>query len=137
MGNGEIPGGKSVDWLFQEIAENNDQRATNAATEIIRTANDRELRSAMVKLVTEYQTAGDSVKMHDAMEAIIQYIKEQYALIGCQFFRMGQGYQQKIANAAFKDILEGAAKAAEAEGLKKGEEIQEEDATNEEPKSEN
>ena len=137
MENAELPGGKSIDWLFQEIAEHNDQRATNAAGEIIRSANDRELRSAMVKLVTDYQTAKDSVKMHDAMEAIIQYVKEQYALIGCQFFRMGQGYQQNVANEAFKQILEGAAKAAEEDGLKKAEEIKEEDSPKEEPKSEN
>lgn len=122
-----LVGGKSLDWIFQQIAENNDEKALNAAQDIIRSASDRELRSEFISLVTKYQTAKDSVEMHTAFEDIISYVKRQYALILIQGFRFGQGYQQKIANEAFATILKGAAAQAEAEALKLKEEKSSED----------
>lgn len=113
MGEQVLPGGKSLDWVFQQIAEHNDQRATEAADELIRTAGDREMRTELAKLVIGYQKAKDSIEMHDAMEKIVQYAKSQYSLILIQGFRMGQGYQQKIANESFKEILANAAQQAE------------------------
>ena len=116
-----LPGGKSLDWVFQQIAEHNDSRATDAADEIIKTAGDRDLRSELIKLVTDYQKAKDSIEMHNAFEAIVRYTKAQYGLILVQGFRMGQGYQQKVANEAFKEILAGAATQAEKAASPKGE----------------
>ena len=104
----ELVGGKDLNWIFQQIAEKNDETALEAASEIIRSANDRELRSDLVVVATKYQSAKDSVAMHDAMEELVGYTKKQLALILIQGFRMGQGYQQKIANDAFKEILQGA-----------------------------
>lgn len=123
----ELPGGKSVDWVFEQIAEHNDEKATEAADELIRTAEDKDLRTSMIKLVTAYSTAKDSIKMHETMEELIGYIKKQYGLILIQGFRFGQGYQQKVSNEQFTKVLkDAAAKAAEAAGVDNGE-----------PKSEN
>lgn len=108
-----LPGGKSLDWVFKQIAEHNDERATAAANDLIKTAGDREMRTEFTKLVTKYQKCKDSIEMHTAMEDVIQYAKSQYGLILVQGFRMGQGYQQKIANDAFKEILSDAAKKAD------------------------
>lgn len=105
--------GKDLDWIFQQIAECNDSRATDAAKDIINTANDRDLRSQMIRLVTEYQTGKDSVAQHDAFENIITYLKDQYGLILIQGFRFGQGYQKKVSNEEFTNILRLATEAAQ------------------------
>jgi len=121
--------GKDLDWTFQQIAEHNDERAMDAAKDIINTANDRDLRSQMIRLVTEYQTGKDSVAQHDAFEDIITYIKAQYGLILIQGFRFGQGYQKKVSNEEFSNILQMATEASKREAeLKEGKEEQSEES---------
>lgn len=137
----ELPGGESLDWVFKTIAENNGPEGVEAAAKLIQTANDREMRTEVVKRITEYQKAEDSIKMHEASEELIAYIKKQFSLILIQGFRMGQGYQQKISHEAFKDVLAGATAQYEKDLASKEKESEEktEEGENEKesgPKSE-
>jgi len=101
----ELAQDKSLDFIIKNIAEGDGETSFNAGMEILNSASDRDLRTQMTKLVTEYQGAKNSVDMSEAFEDIIEYTKKQMALIIVQGFRFGQTYQSNIDKEIFEGIL--------------------------------
>lgn len=80
------------------LSKIDDLDALEAASSLIISTNDRGLRSELIKLVTQYQSAKDSIQMNDAFEDLVKYNKQQYAAIVLQGFLLGVSYYKNVIN---------------------------------------
>ena len=111
----ELAEDKSLQYIINNIAEGDGETSFGAGLEIINSANDRDLRTGLTQLVTEYQSAKDSVAMSEAFEDLMEYVKKQFALIIVQGFRFGQTHQSNVDKEIFENILRSAQSAVTAE----------------------
>lgn len=101
----ELAEDKSLEFIIESIAEGDGMTSFTAAKQLMMSAKDNDLRAALSTHLTAYQTAKDSSAMGKAEEVLVGYVKDQFALIYVQAFRMGQSYQQTLDKNIFENIL--------------------------------
>jgi len=109
-----LKSGESLEWIITQIAEGEGPASFEAAKKLINEAGDRDLRTSLTVQTTKIKTAKDSVEDMNVFEDTVQYVKDQFALIYVQAFRMGQSHQSKVDKEIFNNILTQAQKANEA-----------------------
>lgn len=92
--------------LLKTIAETEGKEALNASKQILKNADDRVLRNEVINFQTAMISAKNSDEQDKVSDSLIDFMKDQMALIYIQAFRHGQGYQIKVDKEEFKKILE-------------------------------
>jgi hypothetical protein len=102
--------------LCRDLNSEDQQKVMDAATMVVNTTPDLEYRNKYMLLVTNYQTAKDSIEMNKAFEELIQYTKSQFVSIYAQGFALGASYKDHV----FQEMLNDAVKNSQEEGSDNG-----------------